>query len=63
MAYRTITRRPRAFLAGDDYIEEERQTCEVVVDEDSPIDTGLVDHHGNKIMRITQRGPMGFCRE
>lgn len=59
--YRAISRH-RLLEAGDDIWAEPTVTMEVVVEDNTPIDTGLVDQHGNKIMRIMPRAPLGFCR-
>lgn len=53
---------PRLVRAEDEWYPENRERLDVIVVEDSPVDTGLVDHHGVPIMRITSRAPVGFCR-
>lgn len=47
---------------GDDYYQEPRETMTVHAVDDAPTDTGLVDDLGVPIMRLSDRGPLGFCR-
>ena len=58
--YRAVpARRPKAW---DDYWPETRETLDVIVTDDDPVETGLIDQHGNKIVRLSPRQTMGFCR-
>lgn len=64
MAYRSLS--PAALkrlrLFDEDDWSFGRESMDVIVQDDDPVDTGLVDQHGNKIMRLPDRAPMGFCR-
>lgn len=51
--------RPRA---DDDYYSDPPRTMTVMVEDGAPIDTGLVDHLGVSIVRLSERVPMGFKR-
>ena len=53
---------PRTVRASDDWWPEPRESFDVLVTDDRPIDTGLVDQHGTPIMRLSDRSPLGFCR-
>lgn len=55
-----ITR--RLVRAEDEWWPENRETIDVVVTDDHPVNTGLVDQNGVPIMRISPKSPMGFCR-
>ncbi|MGA9315581.1 MAG: hypothetical protein WBV77_13255 [Solirubrobacteraceae bacterium] len=43
-----------------DGYEPPRDTMEVIVTDDRPVDTGLLDAHGNKLYREPTRRPIGF---
>lgn len=53
--------RPKQHVS-DDYYQEHRETMTVHAVDGTPSDTGLVDHLGVPIMRLSERGPLGFCR-
>lgn len=53
---------PRAD-AGDDHYRDAARTIDVLRADDAPHDIGLVTAQGVPIYRVTQRGPIGFCRE
>lgn len=46
--------------AEDDFYSDTRQTMTVIVEDSDPVDTGLVDHLGIPIMRVSERIPVGF---
>jgi len=48
--------------AGDDYWPAPREPFDVIVTDDTPEDTGLVDQYGVPLRRRSPRGPLGFCR-
>ena len=52
----------RAVHCEDDVWPMPRETIDVVVVEDDPVHTGLVDHLGVPIMRLSSKAPIGFCR-
>ena len=52
----------RVLYVEDEYYIEPRETITVHVEDAAPVDTGLVDEHGVRIMRTPNRSPMGFCR-
>lgn len=56
------TTKPRAVECGDDWLETSPTRCDVIVSEDCPADTGLLDNLGNKIYRVPTRAPLGFTR-
>lgn len=43
-----------------DHEAGERQTLTVIEDEAKPTETGLLDHHGNKLYRNDQKDRIGF---
>lgn len=57
MRRRYVTR-ALAYVGSDD--EAAHTANEVIVDDDWPTDTGLVDHMGNSIYRESVREPAGF---
>lgn len=61
-APRYITRAKRAIRAEDDWYPESRERLDVIIVSDEPMDTGLVDQFDVPIMRVSSRGPVGFCR-
>ncbi len=54
--------RKKTIRASEDWWAEPRERLDVIVTDESPINTGLVDQYENPIMRTVQRGPLGFCR-
>lgn len=58
--YVTSASRPRHVRAEDDFWPETRETIAVIVDEESAVDTGLVDAAGVSIYRVPQRNRVGF---
>lgn len=60
--YIALATPPRAD-AGDDHYRDAASTIDVLVADDAPHNTGLVTAQGVPIYRVTQRGPMGFCRD
>jgi hypothetical protein len=56
--------RPRATLAEDLDVpfSDFPATMDVIVQKDTPVDTGLVSADGHKIYRQSDRQPVGFCR-
>jgi hypothetical protein len=62
-ATRYISRVPtKTIRCEDDYWMAGRETLDVIIVSDDPVDTGLVDQHGVPIMRLSARAPMGFGR-
>lgn len=51
---------PQAIQAGDDYWPETRETMSVVVTDNAPHDTGLVDERGVTIWRLPSIARIGF---
>lgn len=61
--YKTISAiRPKAYLAGDDYDVDTKETMTIMVADDGPVDTGLVDQFGDKIVRVSPKFLTGFHR-
>lgn len=58
--YVALVRRPRVVRAEDDWYPEVRETVDVIIEDASPRDTGLVDQHGVTIWRTTARERVGF---
>lgn len=58
--YVSLALRPRSIAADDDWWSETRETVNVIIDDDVPQDTGLVDQHGTKIYRTPVRERCGF---
>lgn len=59
--YKTIpATRPKAYLAGDNYDVDTKETMAIMVADDGPIDTGLVDQFGDKIIRVPTKFQTGF---
>ena len=46
----------------DDWYQPPRETCVVIVDDAAPQATGLLDETGAPLYRLSDRGPLGFCR-
>ena len=46
--------------AEDDYDDGGRTARDIIVEEESPQDTGLFDQFGNKLFRVKDRQPVGF---
>ena len=55
--------KPRAVECGDEAWEPTPLTMDVVHPEDGPVDTGLLDAHGNRLFRVSERVPLGFVRK
>lgn len=53
---------PRSIKAEDEWWPEVRETLDVIVEDGQPIDTGLVNEHGDKIMCVPAAHPVGFAR-
>lgn len=53
----------RARTEDDDWYGMSPRTMTVHVTDGDPVDTGLVDHLGVPIMRLSERIPMGFKSE
>lgn len=60
MIRRYVREPARGFRVSDDYYFEERQTVEVIVCDEEPVDTGLVDEFGVRLFRVRERGKVGF---
>lgn len=59
---RYVARLPKVIRAEDEWWPENRDSMDVIVTDEHPVDTGLVDQNGVPIMRLSSRIPMGFCR-
>jgi hypothetical protein len=51
---------PRSIAAGDDWYSDPRETINVIVDDQGPTNTGLVDQYGVTIYRLPGRERCGF---
>lgn len=50
-----------SFVLEDDfYYPTDRQTITVSVEDERPVDTGLLDERGQKLYRVTKRERVGF---
>jgi len=56
--YTTVA--PRAMWLEDDYCTADRQTITVSVEDNLPVDTGLLDADGQKLWRVTKRERVGY---
>jgi len=54
---------PRGIEAGDDWYPEERGRIDVIIPDDKPQNTGLLDADGTPIYRVEVRAPIGFMRD
>ena len=55
---------PRAAAVLYDMDGEASVTADqVIVEDDAPVDTGLLDANGNKLWRVVHRLPCGFVSE
>jgi hypothetical protein len=52
----------KAVQCEDDCWHAGRETLDVIIVTDDPVDTGLIDQHGIPIMRLSSKGALGFCR-
>ena len=59
---RYVTRPAKAVIAEDEWYESESRKIDVLVPDDQPEATGLLDADGNMLYRVVRRGPLGFCR-
>lgn len=57
---RYTTHRPRAIFVEDAYWPEPPVRMEVIIEQDAPVDTGLVDEFGTTIYRVPERRRVGF---
>ena len=53
---------PRSIDTGDEFWAEARETIDIIVAEEEPVETGLVDQWGKPIRRYPKRNPVGFMR-
>lgn len=58
--YIVSSKPPRQIAAGDDWYPETRETVTVIVEDDKPTDTGLIDQHGVPIYRVPNRERCGY---
>lgn len=49
-----------ATKAYDDWYDTDRQSIDVICENDEPRDTGLLDAQGARLYRMPERHPIGF---
>lgn len=57
-----VSRAPKQIRAEDGWWPETRERMDAIIVDDTPVNTGLVDQRGVPIVRLSSRGPLGFCR-
>ena len=52
---------PKYVARAEDYYDDDGKTArDIIVEDESPQDTGLIDQFGNKLCRVKDRLPVGF---
>ena len=62
MLARYVTLPVKAVIAEDEWYASESRKIDVLVPDDQPEATGLLDADGHMLYRVVSRGPLGFCR-
>ena len=60
---RYVTLRPRSVVLYEMDQEASVTADQVIVSDDAPIDSGLLDVSGNRLFRVAARIPLGFAAE
>lgn len=60
---RYVTMRPRSVILYEMDQDASVTADQVIVSDDTPIDSGLLDVSGNRLFRVEDRIPLGFAAE